>query len=85
MTSERITGNIVYLCKGFSRQALSKQFQVKEKTFSAYLEGRSIPKIDTLILIADYFNISIDRLVREDLSKTVEVEVSVNIQNKRKK
>jgi transcriptional regulator with XRE-family HTH domain len=54
--------------KGLSQQAFADLFDLKRGTLGAYEEGRSEPKIDTLIKIANYFSIAIDGLLTAELT-----------------
>lgn len=39
------------------------------KTFNNYYVGKNIPPLDALIAIAEYFDVTLDELVRKDLSE----------------
>lgn len=54
--------------KSLSQQELADIIDLKRGTLGAYEEGRSEPKIDTLIRIANYFSISIDGLLQRELT-----------------
>jgi transcriptional regulator with XRE-family HTH domain len=54
--------------KGLSQQAFADLFDLKRGTLGAYEEGRSEPKIDTLIKIANHFSIAIDGLLTAELT-----------------
>ncbi len=54
--------------KGLSQQAFAELFDLKRGTLGAYEEGRSEPKIDTIIKIANYFSIQIDALLTGELT-----------------
>lgn len=54
--------------KGLSQKSFAELFDLKRATLGAYEEGRSEPKIDTIIKIANYFSISIDSLLTSDLT-----------------
>ncbi|OSY87911.1 transcriptional regulator [Tenacibaculum holothuriorum] len=54
--------------KGLSQQAFAELFDLKRATLGAYEEGRSEPKIETIIKIANYFSISIDELLTSELT-----------------
>lgn len=43
-------------------------FDLKRTAVGSYEEGRAEPKIETLIKIADYFNLSLDSLLRQEIS-----------------
>ena len=54
--------------KGLSQQSFAEVFDLKRATLGAYEEGRSEPKIDTIIKIANYFSIAIDDLLTSELT-----------------
>lgn len=54
--------------KNLSQQAFADLFGLKRATLGAYEEGRSEPKIETIIKVANYFSISIDDLLTRDLT-----------------
>ncbi len=54
--------------KGLSQQAFAELFELKRGTLGAYEEGRSEPKIETIIKIANYFSIKIDNLLTNDIT-----------------
>ncbi|MEW7288931.1 helix-turn-helix domain-containing protein [Aquimarina sp. 2304DJ70-9] len=54
--------------KGLSQQAFAELFDLKRGTLGAYEEGRSEPKIETIIKIANYFSIAIDDLLTSELT-----------------
>ena len=54
--------------KSLSQQAFAELFGLKRGTLGAYEEGRSEPKIDTIIKIANYFSIQIDDLLTSELT-----------------
>jgi len=54
--------------KNLSQQAFADLFDLKRATLGAYEEGRSEPKIETIIKVANYFSIYIDQLLTRDLT-----------------
>ncbi|WP_028375823.1 helix-turn-helix domain-containing protein [Leeuwenhoekiella sp. MAR_2009_132] len=54
--------------KTLSQQAFAELFDLKRGTLGAYEEGRSEPKIETLIKIANYFSIPIGDLLTRELT-----------------
>lgn len=54
--------------KGLSQQAFAELFELKRGTLGAYEEGRSEPKIETIIKIANHFSIAIDDLLTNELT-----------------
>jgi transcriptional regulator with XRE-family HTH domain len=56
--------------KNISQEELSKELSITRSRLGAYEEGRNEPPIEMLISLSGFFQISIDALVRGDLSKT---------------
>ncbi len=56
--------------KKLSQEQLSEKLNIPRSRLGSYEEGRAEPSYDLLIIIADYFHMAIDALVRADLSKT---------------
>ena len=54
--------------KTLSQQAMAELFDLKRGTLGAYEEGRSEPKIDTIIKIANHFSIPIGDLLTKELT-----------------
>ncbi len=54
--------------KNLSQQNFADLFDLKRATLGAYEEGRSEPKIENIIKVANYFSISIDDLLTRDLT-----------------
>lgn len=54
--------------KAMSQQAFAEIFDLKRGTLGAYEEGRSEPKTETIIKIANYFSIPIDDLLTKELT-----------------
>ncbi|MDG1842099.1 MAG: helix-turn-helix domain-containing protein [Crocinitomicaceae bacterium] len=65
----------------FSQEEVSKNLNLYRSTYSGYENGVSIPGIDILIKIADYYQISVDDLCRNDFTKFSEKEW-VNLEKK---
>lgn len=64
--------------KGLSQHAFASLFDLKRATLGAYEEGRSEPKISTLIKVANHFSIDISDLLQKDLT----VDALLNVQDK---
>jgi len=64
--------NLKYLrkLKGFTQEEFAIKLQIKRSLLGAYEEERAEPRIDVLEIISDHFNISLDDLLRKDLSET---------------
>lgn len=54
--------------KKMSQQVFADLFNLKRATLGAYEEGRSEPKIDTIIKVANYFSISIDDILTNEIT-----------------
>lgn len=54
--------------KSLSQQSFAEMFDLKRGTLGAYEEGRSEPKIETIIKIANHFSIPIDDLLTKELT-----------------
>lgn len=55
--------------KGVSAYKVSQETKVPQSTLSDWKRGRSIPKLDKLQKLADYFGVSVDYLM--GLDKTI--------------
>ena len=62
--------------RGRSQADLSSLLQMKRTSLSGYELGTSFPNYETLILISDFFRISIDKLLKVDLSSISELQLS---------
>lgn len=54
--------------KNMSQMAFAELFDLKRPTLGAYEEGRSLPKLETVIKIAHHFGISIDKLLTDEVT-----------------
>lgn len=54
--------------KSLSQQAFADIFSLKRATLGAYEEGRSEPKIDTIIKVANHFSISIGDILTKEIT-----------------
>ena len=64
--------------KGFTQEQFAQNLNVSRSRISSYEENRAIPPIDFLIEISNFFKISLDILIKNDLSK-VKDESFMNI------
>lgn len=67
-----INQNIRYLRKqkGLTQEGLAKEIGVTRSVIGAYEEGRAEPKIKTMIRMAEFFHVTVDQMVDEDLAET---------------
>lgn len=63
--------NIIFLRKKHdcSQGDLGNLLKIKQSTVSLYETGRRKMSIDDLIIVADFFGVTLDQLVKRDLSK----------------
>lgn len=54
--------------KKISQTTFADLFNLKRGSISAYEEGRAEAKIDTIIEIADYFQLTLDQLLKKELT-----------------
>jgi transcriptional regulator with XRE-family HTH domain len=54
--------------KGLSQQAFAEMFDLKRAALGAYEEGRSNPKLETVLKIANHFHIGVDELLSTELT-----------------
>ncbi|MCC9165533.1 XRE family transcriptional regulator [Pontibacter harenae] len=68
---QTVTTNLRFLRKnaGYTQAQLAERLDIKRSLVGAYEEGRAEPKLSTLVNIAQLFNVSLDSLIRIDLSQ----------------
>ena len=67
----RYAENILYLRKkcGMSQMDIGKLLKVTQKCVSKYEKGERAVDVEKLLILADFFGVTLDELVKEDLSK----------------
>ncbi|NPA68888.1 MAG: helix-turn-helix transcriptional regulator [Chlorobi bacterium] len=58
----------IRISKNLTQTEFAELFNLKRTAVGSYEEGRAEPKINTIIKISDYFNISLDKLLRKELT-----------------
>lgn len=58
----------IRIAKKLTQTEFANLFDLKRTAVGAYEEGRSEAKIDTIIKIADYFNLTLDQLLRKEIT-----------------
>ena len=53
--------------KGLTDYQVAKETGINSSMFADWKNGRSVPKIDRLLKIAHYFNVSVSYLIGEDI------------------
>lgn len=51
--------------RGLSQERLAEQFDVSRQTISKWEAGTTLPEVDKLIALSDFFQVSIDYLLRD--------------------
>ncbi|MEM7368573.1 MAG: LexA family transcriptional regulator [Bacteroidota bacterium] len=62
--------------KGLTQQELANHLGIRRSSIGAYEECRATPKYETLEKISDFFRVSIDMLVKEDISQYSEEDLA---------
>ncbi|NLD87644.1 MAG: helix-turn-helix transcriptional regulator [Clostridiales bacterium] len=57
------------LKKNYTQQQVADHLNMKRQSYGAYERGVSIPDAKTLQILADYFDVSVDYLLRRDNSE----------------
>ncbi len=65
-----------------SQEQLAEQLGVSRQAISKWESGKAMPESDTLVSISQYFNVSLDYLMKEDSSVAGEVASKENSQTK---
>lgn len=75
-----LPNNLKYLIEKNDRNNvfLARLTKTTKSTVGNYLNGDSLPKVDFLITVSEYFNISCDDLLKKDLSKENASETQEN-------
>lgn len=79
-----ISQNLIYLRKNqkLTQGEFAEKISYSDKTISKWENGDAIPDVETLNLIAQFYNVSIDAIINSDLQKIVTKEKSkTNIQH----
>ncbi|MDX5325314.1 MAG: LexA family transcriptional regulator [Bacteroidota bacterium] len=78
MIRHRLPQNLKFLRKrkNLSQEQLAQELELTRSTLSAYENGTAEPNLMTLLRIADYFRVSLDRLARQNLSGLGEKQLS---------
>lgn len=58
----------IRIAKKMTQTEFAELFDLKRTALGAYEEGRAEAKIDTVIKIADYFKLTLDQLLRKELT-----------------
>lgn len=79
-----LSKNIKHLrtLKGLTQEQFAQELSVSRSRISSYEENRAVPPIEFLIILADFFEVSIDILVKNDLSSATDINF-MKVGNKR--
>ncbi|MHC5228620.1 helix-turn-helix domain-containing protein [Enterococcus sp. LJL99] len=67
------------LKKNWTQEQLAKLLNVSRSAVSGWEVGRNYPDLDTIVSISDLFDISLDKLLREDKQMTKEVSKKIRM------
>jgi len=72
------TSNIKFLRKrkGMTQDEVSLLLNLKRSTLSGYENGVAMPGIDLLVAFSKFFNLSVDTLIKVDISKLSEIQLN---------
>ncbi|MGB0839389.1 MAG: XRE family transcriptional regulator [Chitinophagales bacterium] len=72
-----VNANIKFIRKqkGLTQQGFADLISIKRSSLGAYEEGRAKPSYDTIRSISRIFNISLDKLLNDDLAKIADLSV----------
>lgn len=81
----RIGDNMKFLreMRNLTQQELADLLEIKRSNIGAYEEGRATPKYDAIQRISEYFGVTIDMLVKEDLSQFTPDELKSHLEKQR--
>lgn len=60
--------------KGITAKALSKELGFSENVITNYINGHSTPNIDTVLKLANYFNVSTDYLIGNETLEAIVIQ-----------
>ncbi len=58
----------IRIAKKMTQTEFAELFELKRTALGSYEEGRAEAKVDTVIKVADYFKLSLDQLLRKELT-----------------
>lgn len=61
---------------GLSQEQLAEQLSVSRQAISKWESGQSVPESDKLIVISNYFKVSLDYLLKEEIEQETITETS---------
>lgn len=63
---------------GLSQEQLAEQLNVSRQAISKWEAGQSIPESDKLLSISNYFNVSLDYLMKDETQDTISEKEQIN-------
>lgn len=64
--------------RGISQERLAQEVGLKIDTYRAIEQGKTNGRIDTLVVLANYFNVSLDYLIRDKRSVANELAIQTD-------
>ena len=68
--------------KGWTQEKFSQKIGIKRSLVGAYEEGRSDPRLNNLLKMCDVFSISLDNILKKDISKPKSIIDIIKIERK---
>ncbi|CAM3127340.1 DNA-binding transcriptional regulator, XRE-family HTH domain [Lactobacillus bombicola] len=62
-----------------TQEQLGNQLLVSRKTISSWENDRSVPDLETLLKLSDIFNITLDYVLHQDITKTQNIKTQYYI------
>lgn len=74
-----LTENIKYLIKKnrLKVHEFGNIIKTSKTVAGSYSSGRALPKYDTLLLLSEKFNVTVDALLKEDISKSKDQSIGI--------
>ena len=63
--------------RGRSQEEVAIALEVKRSSYSGYENGSAEPPFDLLVRISEYYKVSIDKLLRDDLTALTESQIGI--------
>ena len=60
--------------KGLSQRGMAANFNVSQGTYNNWENGRTQPSVEQLVALANFFGVSVDYLVRNDIKDSLTEE-----------
>ena len=68
---------------GYTQEQLAQELNVSRQAISKWESGNSIPESEKLLIISDYFNVSLDYLLKEN-NNNLQTNIKLQLNNEQK-